>query len=249
MVAIATHAIKDRPSLWTSQLEAPPIFDVKSYQEKLNKIAGFTQQGEPVLRLTWGGDSTKLVPIEDDALGNPVAWGRMARHAFESKKLETWGELIPIRRWFIEENTDAGQLEALGGKNHGRLQFDEKGFYTPYILVADHSKCKDCKADEFKCFGDYKAPGYEELLFLTEVTYKLTLSRKQDPRKGLDMGMVAEMIAAEKPNKEEEKALDHEENLRWVKDFRKTHGNLISYASNTTKSADPVQPAGDSSSN
>lgn len=238
---IATHAIKDRPSTWGSALTPPPSFNISEYQEKLNKIAGFTQQGEPVLRLVWGGNDTKLVAIEFDSFGNPTEFGRMARHAFESKKLETWGELIPIRRWIIEENTDAGQLEALGGKNHGNIQYTEKGLYTPYIIIADHSKCKDCKASEFKCFGDYKAPGHEELLFLTEVTYKLTLSRKQDPRKGLDMGLAAQMIEAEKPNEEEELALEKEENVRWVKDYLKTRGNLTFYAnSDSNKSADPV---------
>lgn len=248
MVAIATHGIKDRPSQWDSSLTPAPVFDIKSYQDKLTKIGGITQQGEPVLRLTWGGDSTKLVAIEHDDFGNPTQFGRMARHAFESKKLETWGQLIPIRRWFIEENTDAGQIEALGGKNYGNVQVEEKGFYTPYILIADHLKCKDCKADEFKCFGDYKAPGHEELLFLTEVTYKLTASRKQDPRKGLDMGLAKQMIDSNKPNEEEEKALEHEENLRWVKDYMKTRGNLL-YASNTVKSTNHVQPADDPSSN
>jgi hypothetical protein len=241
VISLATHAIKDRPSTWGSDLTPPPSFNISEYQEKLNKIGGFTQQGEPVLRLVWGGNDTKLVAIEFDSFGNPTEFGRMARHAFESKKLETWGELIPIRRWIIEENTDAGQLEALGGKNHGNIQYTEKGLYTPYIIIADHSTCKDCKANEFKCFGDYKAPGHEELLFLTEVTYKLTLSRKQDPRKGLDMGLAAQMIEAEKPNEEEELALEKEENVRWVKDYLKTHGNLTFYAdSNSNKPADSV---------
>lgn len=231
MLATVQHSIKDRSSTWGSALTPPPSFNIKAYQDNLNKIAGLTQQGEPVLRLTWGGDSTRIVATDWDSFGNPTDWARMARHAFESKKRETWGQLIPIRRWIIEENTDRGQIDAMGGKTLKNVEVPETGFYTPYIIIADHSKCKDCKADEFKCFGDYKAPGNEELLFLTEVTYKLTLSRKQDPRKGVDTELAAQITASETPDEEEEKALDEEENLKFVRSWLKTHKPIRSLPS------------------
>lgn len=234
MVAIATHAITDRPSLWTTQFQAPPVFNIKEYQEKLDQIAGKTQQGEPVLRLVWGGSEWKLKAVAWDSWGTPIEWDRVPRHAFLSKDPLTFGRPVPIRRWIIEENTDAGQLEAMGGKNHGNLQFTEKGFYTPYIIIADHSKCHNCKANEFKCFGDYKAPGYDELQFITEVTYKLLASRKQDPRKGIDLDLAAELT--EKPNVEEEKELEQEEERRFIKGWLKTHTPIrVDYGSSTDK--------------
>jgi hypothetical protein len=222
-IAIATSAIKDRPSTWGSSLEPPPSFNVSEYQSKLTQIGGTTQQGEPVLRIVWGGSESKFKAVEFDTFGNPTDWARVPRYAFESKKIETWAQLIPIRRWIIEENTDAGQLEALGGKNHGNIQYKEKGLYTPYIIVADHSKCGECKASEFKCFGDYKHPGNEELLFLTEVTYKLTTSRKQDPRKNLDMDLVANIVKSETPDKEEQQALEEIEERKFVRNWLDTH--------------------------
>lgn len=242
----AKHAIKDRPSQWSSHFEPAPQFDQEAYQNKLNRIAGFTQQGEPVLRLVWGGNESKMRAVAFDDFGNPIEWAKVPRYAFESKKFETWGVLIPIRRWIIEENTDAGQVEAMGGKQ-GNIDVPEKGFYTPYIIIADHSKCQDCKASEFKCFGDYKAPGYEELQFITEVTYKLTLERKQDPRAGLDMDLVAEIVRSEAPNEEEEKAVEEEENRKFIRNWLNTHIPIRSLPSEpkslnyaTTSSGEPA---------
>lgn len=227
-LALATHSIRDRASLWTAELTPPPSFDIKSYQEKLNQIAGFAQQGEPVLRLVWGGNSTVVKKVGLEEIQVP-------RHAFAKR-----GERIPVRRWIIEENTDAGQLEAMGGKNHGNLQYQERGLYTPYIIIADHSKCHDCKAADFKCFGDYKHPGYEELHFLVEVTYKL-LTSKQDPRKELDLDLVAEMVKAEKPNKEELEQKDSEEERKRIREWLKTHKTLkFDYGNSNSKSTDPV---------
>jgi hypothetical protein len=222
-IAIATHAHKDRAGGWSPDLTPPPAFNVSAYQKKLDEIGGMTQQGEPVLRLVWGGNESKYKAIEFDDLGNPTKFGPVPRYSFASKRIETWDVLIPIRRWFIEENTDAGQLEAMGGKNHGAIRVKEKGFYTPYILVADHSKCKDCLAHEFKCFGEYKAPDNAELLFLTEVTYKLIKTRKQDPTKGINPLIAAEMLAQNTPNELEQNALEEQENRAYVKDFLKTH--------------------------
>jgi hypothetical protein len=248
-VQIATHAVKDRPSTWGSSLEPPPSFDISGYQKQLNKIGGFTQQGEPVLRLVWGGNEANRKAIRFDDFGNPVEWGMVPRYSFESKKIETWGQRIPIRRWIIEENTDAGQLEAMGGKNHGNIEVPEKGYYTPYIIIADHSKCKQCAAADFKCFGDYKAPNYDELIFLTEVTYKLLSSRKQDPRKGLDMELVADIVQSEKPDEQEERAKDEQENRAYVRDWLNTHLPIRSfggapkstnYANSNSKPADQV---------
>jgi hypothetical protein len=223
VIQVATHAIKDRPGQWGPNLTPPPTFDVKKYQKQLDKIGGFTQQGEPVLRLVWGGNESKYKAIRFDDLGNPTEWGKVPRYSFASKRIETWDVLIPIRRWFIEENTDAGQLEAMGGKNHGAIKVKEKGFYTPYILVADHSKCKDCLAHEFKCFGEYKAPDNAELSFLTEVTYKLIQNRKQDPTKGINPALAQELIAQSRPNELENNALEEQENRAFVKDFLNTH--------------------------
>jgi hypothetical protein len=223
VIQVATHAIKDRPGQWSPDLTPPPAFDVSGYQKQLDKIGGFTTQGEPVLRLVWGGNESKYRAIRFDDFGNATEWGMVPRYSFASKKVETWDVLIPIRRWFIEENTDVGQLEAMGGKHHGQFEYKEKGYYTPYILIADHSKCKDCLAHEFKCFGDYKAPDNAELLFLTEVTYKLLKTRKQDPRTGLDPRVAAEAVAQIQPNKLEENALDEQENRAYVKDFLNTH--------------------------
>jgi hypothetical protein len=232
VIQVATHAIKDRPGQWGPNLTPPPVFDIAKYQKQLDKIGGFTQQGEPVLRLVWGGNESKYKAIGFDTFGNPTEFGMVPRYSFESKRLETWGMLIPIRRWFIEENTDAGQLEAMGGKNHGAIKVKEKGFYTPYILIADHTKCKDCLAHEFKCFGEYKAPDNAELLFLTEVTYKLLKSRKQDPTKGINPAIAAELLAQQTPDESEINALEEQENRAYVKDFLASHLPIRSLPSN-----------------
>lgn len=248
MITTVSHAIKDRAGSWDANFQAPPVFDVKTYQENLNKIAGFTQQGEPVLRLVWGGSEFRMGATNWDSWGNPMEWGKVPRYAYESKRIETWGQRIPIRRWIIEENTDAGQLESLGGKNHGDIQVPEKGFYTPYIIIADHSKCPpDCPANEFKCFGDYKAPGPEELLFITEVTYKLLASRKQDPRKGLDMDLVAQMVKSETPDGEAVKAAEEEENRAFIDDWLNIHLPIRSISKNA-KSLNHANSSNDSKS-
>jgi hypothetical protein len=224
-LAIATHSIKDRPSTWGSDLTPAPFFDIEAYQKQLDRIAGLTQQGEPVLRLVWGGGEWVERAVDFDAFGNPTEWARVPRHAFVSKNPDKWGQRIPLRRWVIEENTDAGQLEAMGGKNHGNEIAKERGYYTPYIIIADHSKCRNCDAANFKCFGDYKQPGYEELSFLTEATYKL-LSKKQDHREAVDMELVKQIVASEAPDKGEIKAHDEEENRRFTKEWLATHKPL-----------------------
>lgn len=219
MIDIAKKLVRrDAPSTWTTEMVAAPPFDVSAFQQKLNEIAGLTQQGEPVLRLTWGGDAAWF----ERPYGS-TEWVETTRYFFLSKKRQTFGQKIPIRRWIIEQNTDAGQLNAMGGKT-GSIQTEETGFYTPYIYVGDHTQCPmDCCATSL-CLGDYKIPNEDELKLIKEHTYLLMADKQRpDPRKMVVPEMAAHLLPATLDDKEQEEK-DEQENLLYVKDWMQTHG-------------------------
>lgn len=219
--------IADRASTWGAELSPAPPFDVEGYQNKLNRIAGFTQQGEPVLRLVWGGERFRYQVTKFDSFRNPLEWGKVPQYAFLSKKQETFGQRIPIRRWIIEENTDCGQLEAMGGKT-GNIRTEEKGFYTWKIIIADHSKCGNCKADEGKCFGDYKEPNDAELNLIRQWTNQLEIDRKDaDPRKMITPEMAARLMTTPKLDEKELAEKEEAENEQAVNDWLKIHGSQV----------------------
>jgi len=214
-IAVATKAIKDDHKNWSPNFQSAPSFDVKSFQDELNKIAGFTQANEPVLKLTWAGDASWYEVEDGYAIERP-------RYAFLSRQRETYGQRIPIRRWFIEENTDPQQLEAMGGKD-GVIKAPEKGFYTPWLVIADHSKCVNC-SDKKMCYGDYRAPNKGDLNYITEVTYKILADKhRPDPRHMV----IPEMVTPYLPKEEDEyevEAREEAENVEFVKDWIKVHG-------------------------
>ena len=229
-IAAPAKQIQDDYRKWSSNFQLAPFFDRERYQDRINEVAGLTTAMEPVLKLVWGGNESVFVVEGSEMVEKP-------RHALLSRQSHNFGELIPIRRWFIVQNTDPGQLAAMGGKNHGRLKVKETGFYEPWLIIADHSKCKaECgiKLDFDKmgniirvpvmCYGDYKEPDDAILAYIKEVTFKIAADKyRADPRKMV----VPEMIVPYMPKvldwKEEEEK-EEQENAAYVKDWLKTHG-------------------------
>lgn len=215
-IAVAVSAIKDPHSKWTRNFQLAPEFDVEGFQKKLNAIAGLTQANEPVLKLTWAGNEGWF---EVDG----TEWVERPRYAFLSRQQHNYGQAIPIRRWIIEENTDPGQLDAMGGKD-GRLKVAEKGFYSIWLLIADHAKCAGKCSEKKICYGDYRHPDDSDLAYIKEVTFRImTDKNRPDPRKMV----VPEMIIPYMPKALDEKAqaeADEIENKEYIKDWIKVHG-------------------------
>lgn len=203
---------------WTHQMEAAPAFDKSAYQEKLNSIAGMTTENEPVLKLVWGGSEAVWVNGEVQP-----------RYAIESMATNNFGEKLPLRRWIIEENTEPAQLEKMGGKNHDALEVPEKGFYTAYIIVGDHSKCKaDCSAKGL-CLGEYKEPDGAELNLIIEHTMRLlTDKNRPDPRKQITPEMALPILQEEAYKNQIKEEKESDENEAFVKSwFRDTTKNKV----------------------
>lgn len=217
MIATATAAIKDSHRDWTTECVDAPPFDVDGFQAKINAIAGFTQVGEPVLRLIWGGTRTWMERLSDGTMK------KRPRYAFQSRFSHNYGQTIPIRRWIIEENTDPAQVAAMGGTDKN-FKVQEKGFYDIWAVIADHSKCPPNCKDKTMCYGDYQIPNQRVLDAITEATYKIVADKyAPDPRKMVTPEMVVPYLA--KPESEEDKeAREEAENADFVRDWMKTHG-------------------------
>jgi hypothetical protein len=210
MISIAKSAIKDLPSNWSTHFQSPPHFDREGFQDKLNKIAGFTQANEPVLRLVWGANESYFMQDGLELIERP----RYATYKGQ-----------PIRRWLIEENTDPGQLEAMGGKTDPHFQVKERGFYTLWSVIADHRGCPpNCKDKETICLGDYREPDETVLNYVRECARKIAADKtRPDPRKAVTPDMILPYV--EKPVSEEEKEGQAEaETADRLKSWLRTHG-------------------------
>lgn len=198
---------KDPPSEWSTHFQRAPHFNRESFQEKLNRIAGFTQANEPVLRLVWGANESYFVQDGLELIERP-------RYATRQGQ--------PIRRWLIEENTDPGQLDAMGGKN-GALIVPERGFYELWLVIADHSMCAPgCK--EKNCPGDYREPDETILSYIRECTRNIEADKNRpDPRKAVTPDMILPYMV--KPLSDEEKEGKEEaETADFLKSWIRTHG-------------------------
>lgn len=217
MITVATAAIKDSHRGWTSTSTPAPPFDVEEFQAKINAIAGFTQANEPVLRLIWGGDRVWHQRLEDGTLKE------RPRYAFQSRFSHNFGQTIPIRRWIIEENTDPGQLAAMGGTD-GSFKVQEKGFYTIWAVIADHSKCPPNCKDKAMCYGDYCKPNERVLDAIKSAAYKIAVDKHApDPRKLVVPEMTVPYLPKAESDVEKEER-EEAENATFVKDWMQTHG-------------------------
>lgn len=199
----------DPPSEWSTHFQRAPHFNQEAFQNKLNAIAGFTQANEPVLRLVWGANESYFMQDGLELIERP-------RYATRRGQ--------PIRRWLIEENTDPGQLEAMGGKT-GALIVKERGFYELWLVIADHSLCPpNCKNRDNICLGDYREPDETVLNYIRECTRKIEADKNRpDPRKAVTPEMVVPYLA--KPLSDEEKEEKEEaETADRLKSWIRTHG-------------------------
>lgn len=229
--------IDDR-SKWESRFYPAPFgVDVAGYQEKLNRIGGFGQNGEPILKLEWGGDASEKVHVEWDPFGKPTKTQDRPRFKFlRPNPLTQIADEIPIRRWIITERGEPEQYRAdddsdikflEGGVLKKRIEKPRGGFYTPLVVIGDHTECpKDCCKYKM-CFGKYKPPSDDELEWVEAATRYLEKKKDRfDPRKPVDAQAAAALSA--KVNKE---ARDNTEYKQWetieefARDFYRTHGH------------------------
>jgi hypothetical protein len=210
MISVAKPAIKDLPSNWSKNFQHPPHFNQERFQNKLNEIAGFTQAGEPVLRLVWGGNESYFIQEGLELIEKP----RYATRAGQ-----------PLRRWLLEENTDPGQLDAMGGKNNARLQVKERGFYTLCAVIADHSHCPpNCKDRDTVCLGDYREPDETVLNYVRECAFKIAADKhRPDPRKPVTPEMILPYMPKELSDEEKEKK-EEGERADYLASWLRTHG-------------------------
>lgn len=167
---------RDKPSTWTTDFVPHPSFDAEDFQKRIDRAAGLSR-GNSIIKLVWGGDAKKRIFTKWEYLAAPVDYKDVPEFAFHRKaKNSVRAEKIPIRRWFLTERHEPEQYAAdndadayfSDGSGYSK-QLREKpreGFYTPLLLIADHSKCPQNCGAEAVCLGDYKDPSEEEILWL-----------------------------------------------------------------------------------
>lgn len=231
------EARKDPPSKWTADWAVPfTTFDVNDYQDKLNKIAGFSR-GEPILKLEWGGTASYEVYTEW-VHGSPLSSVLAPKYAI--RRIVNGVELkIPIRRWVIAQRAELEQLDRPKFTDERGItkpmgELNRSGEYTPYIFVGDHTYCApDCCAKKI-CVGDYKDPGEAELSLIRKHTALLNLEFEGNPYSKVNSEFKEkidrDVAYDEKKRKEKENEKFDEQSLEW---FR-LHGHRLSDSATPT---------------
>jgi len=211
MITLAKSAIKDHWSDWDEKFIPAPEFDVQSFQEKLNEIAG-KSRGNPILKLEWGGDATVTKYTAWDSWGKPTNLLINPRFAIPRRHpILDYEMYIPIRRWIITERAEPEQTRP--DDDFDNTFTDENGVvckagektvetYLPYIYVGDHSKCPPNCCETSLCLGDYKPPGNAELNYIREVTYKLVTEFYTDPYNPLNEAQMAKIRREQRDKRE-----------------------------------------------
>lgn len=220
---------------WTREFTPSPNFNVKEYQESLDRVVG-KSRGRSIMKVEWGGDATIVQYTQWDPYGKPVKAEIVPRYSVTRVNEFGMVDHIPIQRWIISELMEGEQLQADDPTN---VSFtDENGTtcvvtdknqfqYTPYIYVGDHSDCPTNCCEKRLCLGKYKVPGVEELDYLRECTWKLRQEFFADPYSQHSEDVTAKINVENKAK--QEKRLESQENAfnDESKDWWNAHSHRI----------------------
>lgn len=159
-----SHPVFDIESEIVKARNQPSPVDLKLWQDRIEKIAGFSSTGKPRLRIVWG------------QAADMFSCGRMAKK-YCFWKLQQGAEIhdIGIPRFYVEELHTNTELKGNDGWNRARYYRDEvtgetidvlgplpeEGFYTCVFMIAHHDDLC-CSGKEVvrhePCLGAYRPP-------------------------------------------------------------------------------------------
>lgn len=221
---------KNSETTWACrEVHTPPVFDVKAFQSRINKILPPTPEGYPVVRLVWGAS------IKDTYEPYYCNWSMITGHGTETElrakyryatiKIPNTTDTfidVPVPRWILEERNSFGQqgasFEAARFNKEGkevRPPMPKEGYYTELATIAWHDGdcCAESEKTKVVCWGKYREPSQSDLDRLRRAVYL----REQDAYIDPDKPLSAETLAliglqtADKIQKKQEdadKALD-----------------------------------------
>lgn len=158
---------------------------IKSFQDKLDKIAGLSSNGRSNVRLIWASDPNESISMHvvKDAFGNEE---KRARYGISRETYHLTGtdlatglevvqevevDIVPPR-WIIEEFHEPDEE----GFNHSTVDTRGRGFYTHLWTVGAHTPdcCngREVTADIDLCLGLYREPSEIDL---TELQRRIRL--------------------------------------------------------------------------
>lgn len=239
MIIVPKATIKDHPKDWVSDWYPQPEFDVEDYQSRLNRITGLSR-GQPIVRLEWGGTAYEMVHTQWDAWGNPTKTEPRPRHKLlrPSSIYGMPAKEIPIRRWILteiceperyrsEDNSDV-MFEDTDGVKKQKIVKPKRGYYTPILVIGKHDVCPPDCSDRRLCYGDYKAPSYDELLWVKEAWANILKEKARDMHRAMTNAEAGEIAAkANKESAEDEEKAFIERTDDFSLDWLRTHGHRL----------------------
>jgi len=167
MLQTNSHPVFDIESEIVKSRNQPCPIDLKPWQDRIDKIAGKTNDGKSRLRIVWGQDygSASMFSCGKTRLKYPF-W-----------RYEEGGEIrdIGVPRFYVEELHGNVELQGADRWEKSRYYWDEgtkemidvlgpiplEGFYTSLFLCAHHDHLC-CNGKEVKnhdpCLGAYRPP-------------------------------------------------------------------------------------------
>lgn len=107
-----SHPIFDSPERWAEPgIFKPPLFEVPSFQKRLNKIVGLSPSGHPIVRLIWLWNARKWENTEWNDFGN--ATNGEFRQKYRALTVEIGnGDYVDIAppRWGLEERYEPASI-------------------------------------------------------------------------------------------------------------------------------------------
>lgn len=194
------------PDTWCSAevYSPPPSFDAEGYQARLNKIAGLSENGHPIVRVVWAGDRKKCYskfyvtwyeagPKKGLGLSSELR----AKYKYASLLVPGTSDVIdvPPPRWVFEQYEHPGQYM----ESWEQARFVEgrevrpapppNGYYSWLMNIADHgdgSCCKEARKNKVVCWGTYRDPNEEDLEVIRKAIFLREKDRFIDTTKPLD---------------------------------------------------------------
>src|SRR5262245_19215474 len=99
------HHLYDDPRKFGSPgIREPPLFNVRKFQKKLNRICGVTAHGKPVVELKWAWECREFFHTEFDGLGKPTKGEWRAKYRSMTLTLPSGEEIdISVPRWMLQQ--------------------------------------------------------------------------------------------------------------------------------------------------
>lgn len=162
------------PLTWCEYVPPPSDVRIKSFQKKLDRIAGVSSAGLSVLKLVWGWESQEW---------KAGSW--RLRYVFHTVALPS-GDVVDLAapRWFLEELVEPIQYREEWERNRYTVDEDSveivdilgppppSGWYVPATLIAEHDETRQCCdmlwESRRRCWGRYRAPSDDTLEMVAE---------------------------------------------------------------------------------